>query len=434
MSLQLSSAALLGFITCASSYVFQQKRRRLPPSPVSYHIIGNLFTAPSLSEHLGYKKISEDLKSDVICLKLLGNTVVVLHSASEWVNDVIGRKLLNWKNGVALTEYGGRFRGHRRIFNKLLSKNAIRSFHDRLLFQNQQMLNRWLEFNGTSVFSDRLVSELDRLTVSAVVGATYGYDITSLDDPLVCSIRRVQDNFSKCALPTSFLVSMVPALAHIPSWFSGAEWQRVVREWGLEKDRVIEETFQWTCDQMAKGTAKPSIIGSILEDYEGQDISDEEKDVIKQVAIAPFAAGSDTTASTLSAFVLAMLLFLDTQRKAQAEIDRIVGSDRLPDIADLPSLPYLNNMVQELLRWQPVLPLGVAHTCSQDNVYRGYFIPEGAIVMGNIWGINRYANVYKEPEVFNPDRFLDPSVPPPSTFGWVDGSAMEYIMPNYFYA
>lgn len=53
-----------------------------------------------------------------------------------------------------------------------------------------------------------------------------------------------------------------------------------------------------------------------------------------------------------------MLLFPDTQRKAQEEIDRIVGSDRLPEMSDLPQLPYLANLVRELLRWQPVLPLG----------------------------------------------------------------------------
>jgi cytochrome P450 len=53
-----------------------------------------------------------------------------------------------------------------------------------------------------------------------------------------------------------------------------------------------------------------------------------------------------------------MLLFPDTQRKAQAEIDQVIGSDRLPEMSDLPRLPYLNNLVQELYRWQPVLPLG----------------------------------------------------------------------------
>lgn len=57
-------------------------------------------------------------------------------------------------------------------------------------------------------------------------------------------------------------------------------------------------------------------------------------------------------------FMLAMLLFPDTQRKAQEEIDRVIGSDRLPEMKDLPRLPYLTNLVQELWRWQPILPLG----------------------------------------------------------------------------
>lgn len=65
------------------------------------------------------------------------------------------------------------------------------------------------------------------------------------------------------------------------------------------------------------------------------------------------------------AFVIAMLIFPEVQDKAQAEIDQIVGHDRLPEMSDLDQLPYLKNLVQELLRWQPVLPLGTSDNSNE---------------------------------------------------------------------
>ncbi len=59
-------------------------------------------------------------------------------------------------------------------------------------------------------------------------------------------------------------------------------------------------------------------------------------------------------------FFLAMTCFPDVQRKAQAEIDSVLGSDRLPSIADKDRLPYIHALVLEVLRWLPVAPLGKA--------------------------------------------------------------------------
>jgi cytochrome P450 len=53
-----------------------------------------------------------------------------------------------------------------------------------------------------------------------------------------------------------------------------------------------------------------------------------------------------------------MVLYPEVQRKAQAEIDAVVGRDRLPDFRDRPLLPYVSAILEEALRWHPVLPLG----------------------------------------------------------------------------
>jgi len=66
---------------------------------------------------------------------------------------------------------------------------------------------------------------------------------------------------------------------------------------------------------------------------------------------------SQTVSATMS-FFLAMSLYPEVQAKAQSEIDRIIGTNRLPRHEDRNSLPYLNALIKEVLRWNPVAPLG----------------------------------------------------------------------------
>jgi cytochrome P450 len=54
-----------------------------------------------------------------------------------------------------------------------------------------------------------------------------------------------------------------------------------------------------------------------------------------------------------------MTLFPDVQSKAQDEINRVIGNDRLPNLADHNSLPYVSALVSEVMRWRPVGPIGL---------------------------------------------------------------------------
>lgn len=88
-----------------------------------------------------------------------------------------------------------------------------------------------------------------------------------------------------------------------------------------------------------------------------------------------------------------MVLNPEVQAKAQAEIDRVVGKDRLPDFDDRPSLPYLDAVLRETLRWYPVapfglftaqfllqhltIPSGIPHATTTSDIYKDCFIPKG---------------------------------------------------------
>ena len=89
--------------------------------------------------------------------------------------------------------------------------------------------------------------------------------------------------------------------------------------------------------------------------------------------------------STFLTFLYAMASYPDIQKKAQAELDAAVGRDRQPSLADRESLPYLNALLTECLRWMPTVHLGIAHRSLEDDVYKGYLVPGGSILVANIW-------------------------------------------------
>ena len=87
-----------------------------------------------------------------------------------------------------------------------------------------------------------------------------------------------------------------------------------------------------------------------------------------------------------------MMLNPSIQSKAQAEIDALLslhpdglGPDRLPTYEDRPNLPYIDAVVKEVLRWMPVAPMGLPHVTTEDDVYKGWYIPKGALMLANIW-------------------------------------------------
>ena len=84
-----------------------------------------------------------------------------------------------------------------------------------------------------------------------------------------------------------------------------------------------------------------------------------------------------------------MILNPEVQSKAQEELDKVVGPNRLPEFSDEPELPYIRAICKESLRWQPAVPLGVPHVSIRDDEYRGMFIPKGSTILINQWSVYR---------------------------------------------
>jgi len=185
----------------------------------------------------------------------------------------------------------------------------------------------------------------------------------------------------------------------------GATFKVKAAQWRESAMQLANVPFDMVREQMAQGHARPSFLKELLEDPEVS--SDPEKlDIVKWSAASLYAGASDTTVSALTSFFLAMSLYPEVQARAQAEMDQVVGQGRLPAWDDHDSLPYLEALVKEVLRWNPVAPLGGPHRSSKEQEFEGQRIPEGTVFISNLWGIFHDEKVYPDPSKFDPARYL----------------------------
>lgn len=391
---------------------------------------------PNSLEHLGYMELGKDLNSDIIYLEILGNKIVVLNSASA-ASDLLEKRsaiysdracppiikdptLFDWSQTIGMVGYNDTWRHYRRMMNAWLNNRAVIQFHNLQEHQTRLLLQRLLDASGKSHPFERVKSEFFFTTASIMFQLAYGYQLRGDHDQYYMEAKKAIEHIMSSVMFTNFYVNLFPALARVPDWFPGTGWKRTIRAWREQKEKAINAPFEWTQAQVNAGLSEPSMLGALLQDHKltsGLGLKEKEN-LLKDLSMSVFIGGADTSATALLSFVAAMILHPHVQEKAQQEIDAVLGPNTLPTMSDRERLPYVNNLILELLRWHPVIPNAIPHVCSQDDVYRGYDILKGTIVIGNVWAMTRDENVYKSPEVFDPDRFLDPSVPPAPVFGW----------------
>jgi len=242
---------------------------------------------------------------------------------------------------------------------------------------------------------------------------TYGYQAKESHDPFIDIAQEALESLAIAGNPGSFLVDLIPWLRYVPQWFPGAGFQKKAAHWKRVINSMVDLPWKYVKDGLSDGSAAPSIAAVLLEELPDGDARAEKEQIAKNCAGTALTGGADTTASSAQTFFLAMAMFPEVQKKAQAELDAVVGRERLPDFNDYESLPYINAVVKEILRWQPVLPVGVPHYSMMDDEYNGYFFPKGTLIIGNVWTILHDPAMYPEPEEFRPDRFLKDGKPNP---------------------
>ncbi|CAE6489323.1 unnamed protein product [Rhizoctonia solani] len=381
---------------------FRQPKTRYPPSPTSLPFVGNLFSIPAGPEYLAFVKLGAELESDIVFLNILGQKLVILNSAeaaseilekrSAYYSDrpqipmVTDPELMNWSGLVTIIGYNDLWRHYRRMMNNWLNTRIAAQFNDLQEQQARLLLQRiWSATKHTQPF-EYVKKEFFFSMGSSMLQLAYGYKPRDPQDPFFKEALLAFHNVMLAGMQTNFLVNTFPVLLYIPGWLPGAGWKRIGRDWGAQQYKAKTEPYEWVKRQIASGTHQSSLIGSLLQDHKllrGLS-STQGEERLKEIGIVLFGGGTDTSANFLVSFVAAMVSNPNVQEKAQQELDSVLGPAVLPTISDKERLPYITNLINEVFRLFPVAPLAIPHACFQDDIYKGYVIQKGTIVLGNI--------------------------------------------------
>ncbi|THU90783.1 cytochrome P450 [Dendrothele bispora CBS 962.96] len=415
----LAVTILLSFLYRLANF----SRKRLPPGPRGYPIIGNLLDVPQRNEGLVYRDMSRKYNSDIIYLNICGTSIVVVNSL-EVADDLFDKRSSIYSNRprmtmvneldvsaffiagfdwhIAFMPYGDTWKEHRTLFHKELQPPATLLYRPRQLEAIRKVLLRFLES------PDDYLSHLRHMVGTIILSTAYGIDVQPRDDPYVNVSEKSVDAVGRAADDTSYLVNQIPALKYIPDWFPGARFKRQAKQWRECAEVVQSLPMKFVKESMAQGTAKSSIASRLLSSMDEDDPkAPQEERVLRNVLATIYVAGGDTTVAVIENFILAVVQNPEILKKGQKAVDDAIGTDRLPDFGDQKSIPYVDALMKEVLRWRPITPLAAPHCVMADDEYRGYHIPAGSTVIGNAWAMLYDEAVYgPDTHLYNPERFL----------------------------
>ncbi|TFK73152.1 cytochrome P450 [Pluteus cervinus] len=428
------AAAILG----VTALIFQKLKSvhpSYPPGPKGVPILGVMLDFPQERPWIKFKEWSEEYGSDITSFEVLGKRMVVLNSYAATQALLVKRSaiysdrpelpmvndLQGWNWNLAFMRYGPTWKEHRKLFTQEV-QHALAHFSKKYAFGAAHRLL------GSILSSpEDFGAHLKHLTGYFTLSVAYGLDIKPAGDPYVEIAERANEGLVKAASFPSYLVDAIPALKYVPEWFPGAKFKRDARVWARYTKTLREAPFQAAKERYVHGTGKPCVASRGLENIQSGGARQEQESCLKSVLGTFYSAGVDTTLSALSTFVLAMVLHPEVQQTAQKAILEAVGHNRLPEFEDIQSIPYLQALVREVFRWQPVVPMAVPRTTTADDHYGGYFIPKGSTIIANAWAILQDESIFgKDTHIFNPERFLtedgsrlNPSIPSPDmAFGF----------------
>ncbi|KDQ57266.1 hypothetical protein JAAARDRAFT_35893 [Jaapia argillacea MUCL 33604] len=380
----------------------------LPPGPPTAPLLGNLHIFPTEFAHYKFTEWAQ-VYGDVYSLKIGPGTAIVISSA-EAVRELMDKRSATTVDrppnfmadavtgglNMVLARYTEEWRILRRTASAVLTPNAsARHLHIQRAEAAQLMYDLLQAPQG-------FYTHIRRYANSVMMSILYGKRCPRYETREATAFFHVQHLWEAALEPGAHPpVDLLPFLRYIPERW--APWKKLCKE-VRKLQRELYFGLLGECeDRVWKGEDSGCFMDEVVLRQEEFAMSREMTGYLGGVLIE---GGSDTTSSFLQTVVLALTAFPETLRKAQEEIDRVVGPNRLPTPEDIDHLPYIQAIIKETHRFRPVAPLAVPHCTLAFEEYRGFLIPEGTTIFVNTWGIYHDPKAFDEPEVFNPDRYI----------------------------
>nr|WJQ78194.1 cytochrome P450 monooxygenase [Panus rudis] len=384
------------------------KGKRIP-GPFQWPIVGN-----TLSVEQPYRWTwFEDLRNkygNIFQVKVYLDNIIVL-SDPKMAEDLFGRRAANYSSRknlpysnkyrsgnkrMLLMTYGPEFVKQRTAMQIPFKPEGILSNRAR---QKQQFLRVLIDFmDAPGEWREHLKS----YSSGVALGVAFGMPLE------LARIRKYEllastESLGKDLVSGNWLSDTFPALDLLPDFLS--PWRKSALK---AHEHEVKMFSRWSDEAKNRPAGSvlqhDSVINQLWEHQEELGLDDES---ILYVAGIIGEAGTNTTQCMISCFLYAMSIWPDLGKKAQEELDRVVGSSRTPQFSDFYDLPHVFAVTKETLRWIPVTPLAMAHLASEDDVYQGYHIPKDSLVMSSLWNMHRDPANFDNPDIFDPMRFYE---------------------------
>lgn len=391
----------------------QNGPQSLPPGPLPKPLIGNYFDIPKTKSWITFSQWRKQY-GDLVYVKVLRDNLLILNDM-ESMRELLEKrsqkysdrpsflmaKYMGIENNLSFAPYGPDWRQGRKLIHGTVNQEAVKKYHSLQENVTARFLKDLVEYPS------EVMKHLHIAAAHIIASITYGFSIDTPTNVYLDDFVETERMVLKSVVPGAYLVDMIPQLWYLPSWVPFNSIRRTAERGRQRVSNMVHRPIEQVEQDMKHGASPTSFVSDHLK--EGR--SDE---VIRQqlpwVAWSIYEAGNDTTSGTMLVFVHAMACFPEVQTRMREEIHRVIGTDRLPSFVDRERLPYINAVIKEVYRWKPAAPLGLPRRSQDTDIYRGYYIPKGTIVMPNVWLLSRDQDSGIDPEAFAPERFLDTHV------------------------
>ncbi|XP_066275396.1 uncharacterized protein [Branchiostoma lanceolatum] len=408
---------LLVVLALLAVYLYVQNvrfRRKYPPGPHAWPIVGNLRDL-ARGPHRVFAEWR--LKYGDIFTVWLGPRPAVVLNGQDAVKEALqkhgdifssrpdlflwGRTVPTRGKGIATAPYGPEWKETRKVALTWLNTfGAGKQSLEPTIVQEAQDL--------VQVFKDERGQPLDPtvplgLAVSNVICSVVFGRRFNHDDERFSHLMELMSRYFRSSASAQVL-NVYPILRYIPSVRRKMEevmtCSEEIRSFVIEIIQEHRETFD-------PNNIRDVIDGFLLEEHQGNRILSElPLDNIINVIKNLFAAGTDTTATTLRWALLYLLKNPDVQRKVQDEIDVSLGK-QTPSMLLRGHLPYTESTIREAQRIRTIVPSSLPHETTGPATILGQQIPSGTFIVPNLWSLHMDPKYWPDPERFDPTRFLD---------------------------
>ncbi|RBR24524.1 uncharacterized protein FIESC28_02720 [Fusarium coffeatum] len=419
-----TSLAVLGIAAIVTLWYFtsstkgEKKLARLA-------LIGDLHSSPIEKPLLRWDAWAKE-KGAIATPKLFGILPMVILNTADASTELLSRRgkwYSNRPSSVSMEMISGAGKGqsrftvmhdmdahlklHQRILSPSLGVIAAPRYQPVMELEAKQLLRDLLQLSDSKssvVSSADIYPLLERTQSSVILALHYGFRVPTVDDPLFHRIMETQAKATHVAANPG-LPDIFPFLRHLPAFIS--PWHKAADKIFQEQKEVYlyllelgDKSLGWNATKQARAAAAK---------YSKEPVPD--IDLAYNLATSVQGGMETSPRALLWLFAAAVAANKDFIKRAQAELDAVIGRDRLPRFSDRSSLAYIDAIVAELMRWRPVSPGGIPRRADEQDDYQGIKIVKNATVVANAWSIGRDAAAFDptlgDLEEFVPERWLD---------------------------